>query len=94
MVLSKCLSAHDSRINIYIVLALFMLTGTVQKSGLRLHFSQNQLVVTPILEYHFLGQILKQLQISAFHRQQFQGPQETFKIHPIITHLDSKLQTL
>ena len=33
---------------IYVVLALFMLMGIVQKTSLRLYFSRNHLVATPV----------------------------------------------
>jgi hypothetical protein len=40
-------AAYNNGRNIYIVLALFMLMGFVQKSSLSLYFSQNKLVATP-----------------------------------------------
>jgi hypothetical protein len=57
---------------IYVVLALFMLMGIVQKPSLRLYFSRNR--SHAIFRFcHFAGQIRKHLQIPAFCRQHLQG---------------------
>jgi len=84
---------------IYVVLALFMLMGIVQKTSLRLYFSRNHLVATPVF-----GSVISLDRFESICRflhftdnttkDTYEGQQKLFKIYPLIRHLNSKFQTL
>jgi hypothetical protein len=78
---------------IYIVLAHFLHMGIVQKSSLRLILSRNWLVVmstfgSVISEDRFLHFI------DSSCKDTFERSQKLFKISSVVTHIDSKFQTL
>jgi hypothetical protein len=85
---------------IYVVLALFMIMGIVQKPSLRLYFSRNQLVAMPffgsVISLDRFGSICRFLHfIDNTFKDTYEGPQKLFKIYPIIGHLiqNSSLST-
>ena len=89
----KPVSADD----IYIVLAIFMLMGIVQKPTLRSYFSKNATIRTPIFSsiisldrfesickfFHFVNNEVQTL---------FEGPKKLFKIYPVLVHLNDKFK--
>ena len=76
-----------------------MLMGIVQKASLRLYFSWNRLVATPVfgsvISLDIFGSICRFLHfIDGTSKNMYEGPQKLFKICLIIRHLNSKFQTL
>ncbi|XP_068082602.1 piggyBac transposable element-derived protein 4-like [Anabrus simplex] len=83
----------------YIVFALYMLTGIVQKSTLRSYFSKSRLLSTPIFNsvisldrfesitrfLHFTDNATKPL---------FQGPMKLFKISLVLDYLNNKFKSM
>ncbi|XP_023703521.1 piggyBac transposable element-derived protein 4-like [Cryptotermes secundus] len=83
----------------YVVLALIMLTGIVQKPTLRSYYSKNRLLFTPFfsetLPLERLEAITRFLHFSDNSKQsEYQGPPKLFKIFPVIQHLNDRFQSL
>jgi hypothetical protein len=83
----------------YVVLALFMLTGIVQKPTLRSYYAKNHLLFTPYfpktLPLERLELIIRFMHFADNSKQnEYQGPSKLFKIFPAIRHLNNKFQTL
>jgi len=84
---------------VYVVLALFMLMGIIQKPTLRSYFSKNYILATPIF-----GSIISMDQFDSIcnfmhfnnndHTGTYQGPSKLFKIYPVLSHLNTKFQSL
>jgi hypothetical protein len=84
---------------IYVVLALFMLMGIVQDPSVRMYFSRNHLVATPVfgsvISLDRFESICRFLHLTDnTSKDTYEGPQKLFKIYPIIRHLNSKFQSL
>ena len=83
----------------YVVLALFMLMGIIQKPTLRSYFSKNCILATPIF-----GSIISMDRFESicnfmhFNNNDnigtYQGPSKLFKIYPVLSHLNTKFQSL
>jgi len=79
---------------IYVVLALFMLMGIIQKPTLRSYFSKNCVLATPIF-----GSIISMDQFESicnfmhFNNNDnigtYQEPSKLFKIYPVLSHLNT-----
>ncbi|XP_023725727.1 piggyBac transposable element-derived protein 4 [Cryptotermes secundus] len=83
----------------YVVLALIMLTGIDQRPTLRSYYSKNRLLFTPFfaetLPLERLEVIMRFLHFSDNSKQnEYQGPSKLFKIYPVIQHLSRKFQIL
>jgi hypothetical protein len=83
----------------YVVLALIMLTGIVQKPTLRLYYAKNRLLFTPFfsetLPLERLEAILRYMHFSDNSKEsEYQGPPKLFKICLVIQHLNNKFQSL
>ena len=83
----------------YVVLALFMLMGIIQKPTLRSYFSKNYILATPI--FGFIISVDQFESICNFmhfnnndHIGTYQGPSKLFKIYPVLSHLNTKFQSL
>jgi hypothetical protein len=90
---------HMTAEEIYVLLALFMLMGIVQRPSLRLYFSQNQLLAMPVFGSVILldrfESICKFLRfIDNTSKDTYEATQTLFKIYPIIRHLNSKFHSL
>jgi hypothetical protein len=83
----------------YVVLALFMLIGIVQKPTLRSYYAKNRLQFTPYFPETLLLERLE-LIIKFMHfvdnskQNEYQGGSKLFKVFPAIWHLNNKFQTL
>jgi len=83
----------------YVVLALFMLMGIIQKPTLHSNFSRNYILATPIF-----GSIISMDRFESIcifmhfnnngHIGTYQGPSKLFKIYPVLSHLNTKFQSL
>ncbi|XP_021932761.1 piggyBac transposable element-derived protein 4-like [Zootermopsis nevadensis] len=83
----------------YVVLALFMLIGIVQKPTLRSYFSKNSLLATPVF-----GSVISMDRFESVckfihftnndSKDTYQGPPKLFKIYPVISYLNKKFQNL
>ena len=83
----------------YVVLALFMLMGIIQKPTLRSYFSKNCILATPIF-----GSIISMdrfesvCNVMHFNNNDnigtYQEPSKIFKIYPVLSHLNTKFQSL
>jgi hypothetical protein len=83
----------------YVVLALIMLTGIVQKPTLRSYYTKNRLLFTPFfpetLPLERLEVITRVMHFADNSKQnEYQGPPKLFKIYPVIQHLNNKFQSL
>jgi hypothetical protein len=83
----------------YVVLAIFMLIGILQKPTQRSYYSKNCLLFTPFfsetLSLERLELIVKFLNfIDNSTASEYQGPAKLFKIHPTVQHLNKKFQDL
>ena len=84
---------------IYVVLALFMLMGIIQKPTLRSYFSKNCILATPIF-----GSTISMDRFESIcnfmhfnnndNTRTYQGPSKLFKIYPVLSHLNTKFQSL
>jgi hypothetical protein len=84
---------------IYVVLALFILMGIVQKPTLRSYFSRNSVLATPIftsvISMDRFESICKFIHFNNNDsRDTYQGPPKLFKIYPLVSYLNSKFQNL
>ena len=85
----------------YVVLALFMLMGIIQKPTptRRSYFKKNYILATPIF-----GSIISTGRFESIcnfmhfnnndHVETYQGPSKLFKIYPVLSHLNTKFQSL
>jgi len=83
----------------YVVLALFMLMGIIQKPTLRSYFSKNYILATPVF-----GSIISMDWFESLdyfmhfnnndHVGTYQGPSKLFKIYPVLSHFNTKFQSL
>jgi len=83
----------------YVVLALFMLMGIIQKRTHRSYFSKNFILTTPIF-----GSITSMNRFESIcnfmhfnnndHVGTYQGPSKIFKIYPVLSHLNTKFHSL
>jgi len=82
----------------YVVLALFMLMGIIQKPTLCSYFSKNYILATPIF-----GSIISMdrfvficnfMHFNNDHVGTYQGPSKLFKIFPVLSHLNTKFQSM
>ena len=83
----------------YVVLALFMLMGIIQKPTLRSYFSKNFILATPIF-----GSITSMDRFESFcsfmhfnnndHVGTYQGPSRLFKIYIVLSHLNTNFHSL
>ena len=79
----------------YVVLALYMLMGIIQKPTLRSYFSKNYILATPIF-----GSIISMDRFESIcsfmhfnnndHIGTYQGPSKLFKIYPVLPNLNTK----
>jgi len=84
---------------IYVVLALFMLMGIIQKPTLHSYFSKNYILTTTVF-----GSIISMDRFESIcnfihfdnndHVGTYQGPSKLFKIYPVLSHLNTKFQSL
>lgn len=84
---------------IYVVLAIFMLMGIIQKPTLRSYFSKHVILATPIF-----GSIISRDRFESicnfmhFNNNcnigTYQGPSKLFKIYPVLSHFNTKFQSL
>ena len=84
---------------LYVVLALFMQMGIIQKPTLRSYFSKKYILVTPIF-----GSIISMDHFESIcnfmhfynndHVGTYQGSSKLFKIYPVLSHLNTKFQSL
>jgi hypothetical protein len=88
---------------IYIALGLFMLIGIIQKSTLRSYFTKKKkkkrvistLGFRDIITRETLELICKVLHFADNETiSNFEGPQKLYKIFPVISDLNNKLQEL
>jgi hypothetical protein len=84
---------------IYVVLALFMLMGIVQKPTLQLHFLKNSVLAIPVfgcvISIDRLESICKFMQFNNNDRKHTDlGPLKLFKISPAMSYLNRKFQML
>jgi len=84
---------------LYVVLALFMLMGIIQKPTLRSYFSKNFIFTTPI--FGSITSLDRFESICNFmhynnndHVGTYQGPSKLFKIYAVLSHLNTKFQSL
>jgi len=80
---------------IYTILTIFMLMGTVQTHILRMYFSCSELIAMPVSDsvssVHRFESICKFLHfIDNSYQDTYERPQKLFKMCPIIRHLNSK----
>jgi hypothetical protein len=80
----------------YVVLALFMLMGVVQKPTLRSYYKNNWPLLTPViplqetLALEKLEVIIKFMHFSDNSKQnEFQGCSKVFRMYPVIQHLSN-----
>ena len=83
----------------YVVLALFMLMGIIQKPTLSSYFSKNYILATPvfgsIISMDLFESICNFMHFSNNdHVGTYQGPSRLFKIYPVLSHLNTKFQNL
>jgi hypothetical protein len=81
------------------VLALFMLTGIVQKPTLSFYYIKNRLLFTPYFPKTLLLErfelIIRFKHFADNSKQnEYQGPSKLFNIFPAIWHLNNKFQIL
>ena len=84
---------------IYVVLALFLLMGIIQKPTLCSYFSKNYILVTPIfgsiISVDWFESICNFMHFNNNdHIGTYQGPSKLFKIYPVLSHLNTKSQSL
>jgi len=83
----------------YVVLALFMLMGIIEKPTLCSYFSKNYILATPIF-----GSIISMDRVESIcnfmlfnnndHIGTYQRPSKLIKIYPVLSHLNTKFQSL
>ena len=83
----------------YVVLALLMLMGIIQKLILRSYFSKNCILATPTF-----GSIISMDRFESIcnfmhfnindHVGTYQGQSKLFKIYPVLSHLNTMFQSL
>ena len=83
----------------YVVLALFMMMGIIQKPTLRSYFSKNYIVATPvfcsIISMDRFESMCNFMHFNNnYHVGTYQGPSKIFKIYPVLSHLNTKFQSL
>ena len=82
----------------YVVLALFMLMGIKQKPTLRSYFSENYVLATPIfgstISMDRFESICNFMHFNSDHVRTYQGPSKLFKIYRVLSHLNTKFQSL
>jgi hypothetical protein len=79
----------------YVVIALFMRMGIVQKPTLRSYFSKNYILVTPVfgsvISVDRLELICNFMHFSNNESiRTYQGPSKLFKIYPFLSYLNKK----
>ena len=95
----ECRTGNLSLNEMYVVLAVFMLMGIIQKPTLHSYFSKNYILVTPIF-----GSITSMDRFESicifmhFNNNDrigtYQGPSKLFKIYPVLSHLSTKFRSL
>jgi len=78
----------------YVVLALFMLMGIIQKPTLRLYFSKNCILATPIFgSVISMDRFESVCNVMHFNNNDnigtYQEPSKLFKIYPVLSHLNT-----
>jgi hypothetical protein len=83
----------------YVVLALFMLMGIIQKPTLRSYFLKNSILATPIFDCVISMDRFESV-CNYMHFSNSEGiathkrPSNLFKIYPVLCHLNIKFQSL
>lgn len=82
---------------IYVVIAIFMLMGIVQKPTIRSYFTRNATIITPIFSsvisldrFELICRFLHF--VNNEKRNEYTGPKKLFKIHPILPLLKERFQ--
>ena len=83
----------------YVVLALFMLMGIIQKPTLRSYFSKNFIFATPIFGFipsmdRFESSCNFMHFINNDHVGTYKGPSKLFKTSPVLSHLNTNFHIL
>jgi len=83
----------------YFVLALCILMGIIQKPTLRSYFSKKYILATPIFGSSIsMDQFGSICNFMHFNNNDnigtYQGPSKLFKIYPVLSHLNTKFQSL
>lgn len=84
---------------IYVVLALFMLMGIVQKQTLECYFTKNATTATPIFNSVMSMERFQAMQkymhfANNENQHLYRGPDKLFKIYPIVQHMNTKFHFL
>jgi len=81
---------------IYVVLGLFKLMGIIQKPTLRSYFTKNCTLGTPIFGY--MDRFESICNFMHFNNDDntrtYQGTSKLLKIYPVLSHLNTKFQSL
>jgi hypothetical protein len=84
-----------TRDKMYVVLALLMLMGIIQKPTLRSYFSKNSILATPIfgcvISMDWFESICNYIHFSNNEGiATYKGPSKLFKTDPVVYHLNKK----
>jgi len=78
-----------TKYEMYVVLALFMLMGIIQKPTPRSYFSKNYILATPIfgsiISVDQFESICNFMHFNNDHIGTYQGPSKLFKIYPVLS---------